>query len=421
MAKSKPPRKSAGTGRRDVPALLAQAQDAMAARNNGAALNMLRPLIASGTRDEQLFHTAAVAALRLEKYALAASFARQAIAMGPQDFSHYDALSHAAGGMRDWATVQKAGLRALTLRDGMVPDLPPIHLPLAAPQPDARLDIIAFSLFGGQSKYCETAILNCLEQPNLYPNWRCRFYIDGTVPPIIVQRLQAAGGEIVPVSPPWDAWPGPMWRFAALDDPQARRVIFRDADSVISAREAGAVAEWVAQGQGFHAMRDAGSHTELLLAGLWGARAGALPSMQALISAYMQQPVLDAHYADQYFLRHYVWPYARRDILQHDSLFGFMNPRPFPEGPHRDDFHTGYAEGSPYATISTQQPEGSTVYWCLMDQRTTPHSPICRYPAVVAQGQVIAHLPARYARMLSSGEMSIFVERAMPHMDHGPS
>lgn len=429
MAKSKQRRKhkvgaAAGAGKGlGSQADLAAAERAFAghfaAKDFRAALDVLRPLIAKGLRHAALFHDAAVASLRLEQWANAAGYARQAITLAPDNFAHHDALAHAAGGMRDWATVARAGLRALTLRDGAVPAQPPLDAPLSQPAPEANLNIIAFSLFGGQSKYCETAVLNCLEQPNLYPDWRCRFYVDGTVPPVIVQRLQAAGGQVVPVSPTWAAWPGPMWRFAALDDPLVQRVIFRDADSVISPREAGAVAQWVAQGQNFHAMRDAGSHTELLLAGLWGAKAGALPSMQTLIAAYMQQPLADAHYADQYFLRQYVWPYARRDILHHDSLFGFMNPRPFPEGPHRDDFHTGYAEGSPYATISTQQPEGSTVFWCLIDQRTTPHSPICRYPAIVENGHVTAHLPARYARLLGSGEMAVFVELPTSPLDEG--
>jgi hypothetical protein len=48
--------------------------------------------------------------------------------------------------------------------------------------------------------------------------------------------------------------------------------------------------------------------------------------------------------ADQDFLRKYVWPYARQRILQHDSVFDFMNSRPFPEGLQRKDFHVGCVE-----------------------------------------------------------------------------
>jgi hypothetical protein len=422
MAKSKPPRKAAG-GRKglsaaDLAAQKARVMQLLAAKDYAGMLGVLRPLISAGLRHAHVFHDAAIAALGLEKWADAAGYARAALALNPNAFEHYDALSHAAGGMRDWAIVARAGLRALELRDSAVPTAPPVDLPLYLPAraaADAGLDIIAFSLFGGNSKYCETAILNCKDQPSLYPGWRCRFYVDSTVPAGVLQRITDAGGEVVQIDGAMKAWPGPMWRFAALDDPNARRVIFRDADSVISQREAGAVAEWFAGGQAFHAMRDSGTHTELLLAGLWGARAGALPRMADMIGAFLQNSNLqnsaqNAHFADQFFLRAYVWPYARRDILQHDSLFGFMNPRPFPEGPHRDDFHTGYAEGSPLVTISTRQAEGSTVYWCLTDQRTTPRRLICRYPATVIGGHISAHIPARFARLIATGETAVFVE-----------
>jgi hypothetical protein len=412
MAKSKPPRRKARkrSPASNLVALKAQVKERLAVKDHAGMLALLRPLMAAGIGNEQVFHDAAIAALALEKYADAAGYARKAIALSPNAFTHYDALSHAAGGMRDWDTVQTAGYTALSLRDAAVPDRPPVDFPLATPSPDASLDIISFSLFGGNSKYCETAVLNCEEQPEIYPNWRCRFHVDDTVPADILQRIRQAGGDVTFVSPAMLDWPAPMWRFAALDDPHVRRVIFRDADSVISSREAGAVAEWIAEGQAFHAMRDSGSHTELLLAGLWGAKAGALPSMHALISDFLRASVANAHFADQLFLRNYVWPYARRDILQHDSLFGFGKARPFPEGPHRDDFHTGYAEGSPVLNISTRQPEGRKVHWYLVDRRVTPHRLICRYPAFVAQGHVTANIPARFARLIPTGEVSAHVE-----------
>ncbi len=414
MAKSKPPRKASKGTRavQDLAALKSRVLQLLAARDHAGVLAVLRPMIASGARNAHIFQDAAIAALGLEKWVDAAGYARKAIALNPNSFSHYDALSNAATGMRDWATVAHAGLRALQLRDASVPAAPPLDLPLRAA--GGTKDIIAFSLFGGNSKYCETAVLNCTDQPSVYPGWRCRFYVDDTVPAGVLQRIRDAGGEVVAVQGALRDWPGPMWRFAALDDPTVRRVIFRDADSVVSPREAGAVAEWIAGGQAFHAMRDSGTHTELLLAGLWGAKAGALPRMADMIAVFLQTPVENAHFADQFFLRAYVWPYARRDILQHDSLFGFGKARPFPGGPRRDDFHTGYAEGSPVVTISTRQAEGSTVHWCLVDKRSAPHRLICRYPATVVGGHVTAHIPARYARMINTGETSAFVEMPSP-------
>ena len=51
------------------------------------------------------------------------------------------------------------------------------------------------------------------------------------------------------VTSPMDKWPGTMWRFLAINDPEAEYVIFRDADSVVSPREAEAVSEWIESGR----------------------------------------------------------------------------------------------------------------------------------------------------------------------------
>ncbi|MGN7074038.1 tetratricopeptide repeat protein, partial [Neisseria sp. P0001.S004] len=85
------------------------------------------------------------------------------------------------------------------------------------------------------------------------------------------------GAEVIKVGAPLDNWPGTMWRFLAINDPEVEYVIFRDADSIICYRDAAAVSEWIKSGTLFHTIRDSGSHTALILAGMWGAKAGAVP------------------------------------------------------------------------------------------------------------------------------------------------
>ena len=46
----------------------------------------------------------------------------------------------------------------------------------------------------------------------------------------------------------------------------------RDLDSVFTAREAAAVAEWVASGRAVHVMRDHPWHGAAMLGGTWGTR-----------------------------------------------------------------------------------------------------------------------------------------------------
>lgn len=357
---------------------------------------------------------AAVYCIKLARWEEALHYARQSLAFGGNTLALFDALSHAATALHRWPDVQRYGLHALMLRDKQfagpipiahaLPSLPP------PPAPDNRQrNIIAFALFGNNAKYCETAILNAIEQPAIYPDWTCRFYLDESVPADVIARLRQHGGEVVYVDPQARQWPGPMWRFLALNDPQAQRIIFRDADSVISHREASAVAQWVASGKHFHAMRDSGTHTELLLAGLWGVTGGALPSLDALSALFFAAPLTSRHFADQYFLRQMVWPYARQSLMQHDSLFGFLAPEPFPDGPMSTDFHVGFPEGAATFSLVSPFPDGSQVNWTLWRHKADKQQQICCYQAQVHEGKVTSCLPKRYTTWIREGSAHLTI------------
>lgn len=125
--------------------------------------------------------------------------------------------------------------------------------------------------------------------------------------------------------------------------------------------------------------------------------------MRDLVAKFLEKPVQNAHFADQFFLREYVWPFARTDMLEHDSVYGWAaGGRDFPDGPRPDDFHVGYAEGVPLITITTKEPEGAAVEWFLLD-RHEGDAEICRYPAQVRQGVVKANVPARFAKRIQAG------------------
>ncbi|MDR2991301.1 MAG: tetratricopeptide repeat protein [Burkholderiaceae bacterium] len=368
------------------------------------------------THPDIAWGNAAVNCARLERWQDAIHYAQTALAYGGDMLGTYDTLAHAYGVLGQWDKVRHYGLQALNMRErqfGGEPVMPLLPEPgPISPPPTAQTrerNIIAFSLFGGDSKYCETAVLNVQEQPNIYPHWICRFYVDGSVPENVINRLQAGGGQIVSVEGAATQWPGTMWRLLALDDPQAHRILFRDADSVISRREAAAVEQWLTNGKRFHMMRDWYSHTELILAGLWGAVAGSLPPLGQLIERFMSAPLQSKHFADQYFLRQYVWPYARTSLMQHDSIFGFMDAEPFPDGERPEGFHVGYAEGSAFFITKCNLPDGSEVIWKVYriiekpDNGQPREELICAYPGTVKDGAVRAHIPARYIRWIQQG------------------
>jgi hypothetical protein len=263
--------------------------------------------------------------------------------------------------------------------------------------------------------------LNVQEQPHVYPNWVCRFYIDGSVPDNTINRLRKGGAQIITVDKNTaEHWPGPMWRFLALDDPHAHRVLFRDADSVISQREATAVGQWISSGKRFHMMRDAGSHTALMLAGLWGVVRGSLPPLEKLVQRFLSVPLESRHFADQDFLEQYVWPYACGSLMQHDSVFGFMDAIPFPDGERVNDFHVGDRE-SVISSFSAENnfPEGAEVIWGLFrtekkDSGQPREELVCAYPGRIQNGEVKADIPRRYRRWIEQGMARVRLRLANP-------
>jgi hypothetical protein len=306
-----------------------------------------------------------------------------------------------------------------------VPVIPLHELGPLPPPPSAQTrkhNIIAFSLFGNDSKYCEPAVLNVQNQPHAYPHWVCRFYVDNSVPGNVIRRIQRNGGQITHVTGSAAQWPGEMWRFLALNDLQAHRILFRDADSLISPREAAAVEQWVSSGKRFHMMRDHGSHVDLIMAGLWGVAAGSLPPLNKLMERFMSAPPKLRHFADQGFLRKYVWPYARTSLMQHDSIFGFMDAVPFPTKRTQDELNIGYR-----ATFTLKfradniPPDRSEVTWGLFRIKkshdgSTRAMLICTYAGVVKDGIVFVHIPIRYAQWIKQGTARIgLIAHAVPH------
>lgn len=354
---------------------------------------------------------AATAAVQAGLFQDAIVYAKKAIQRQAEHINAYDALSHAYGALEDWEHAAVYGLKALQLRDQKISAQATPALPTVIPKENGK-KIISFSLFGNSSAYIEPAILNTQLVSEHYPGWICRFYIDQSVPQTAVERMKQNGAEIIYVNPAQQQWPGTMWRFLAIDDDEAAYVIFRDADSVISAREAQAVAEWIASGKLFHTIRDAGTHTELILAGLWGAVGQAIPDMAGKIQNYLKQPLESRHFADQFFLRDHIWAYVRQSVHGHDRIFGFHGAQKFNDTQMQDfaNNHIGCDEGSSHFQAPYPLPDGSPVIWKLYSKvapklqadgsiQTLPQERlICEYPTTVKNGVISGYIPRRYSK-----------------------
>ena len=104
----------------------------------------------------------------------------------PDDARLLSALANAYARLGRTEEAHAAGNECLRLKDaaasGAPRDLAGVDVPLLdASHPDRN--VIAFSLCGNAVAYGDGAVRNAIAAKQLYPEWRCRFYIDESVPP----------------------------------------------------------------------------------------------------------------------------------------------------------------------------------------------------------------------------------------------
>lgn len=203
------------------------------------------------------------------------------------------------------------------------------------------MNYISFSLFGTDPIYTVGALRNAELAKNVYPGWKCVFFIPFKDPAISqIKSLEKLGAIVITIPGKDDLIKNEMfWRFTVGECfSDCDRFIIRDTDSRLSTREANAVAEWVASPYKFHSLRDHPAHTLPLGGGLWGATKGAFPEMREAIikSGLADKPYerQSSYGLDQVFLSTYVWPVAKQSCLAHDSCNRHIYPssRPFPDG-----------------------------------------------------------------------------------------
>lgn len=182
---------------------------------------------------------------------------------------------------------------------------------------------LSYSLYGNLPVYCETMVINAQLRTQIYPDWDILLYHDDSVPAHVLHRLQDLGVILLHIREENATHlAGTFWRFLALARPEYDVIAMRDADSLLSWREKHLVDDWLASGKPFHVMRDWYSHTDLILAGLWGARYGLLQPIRQWIDDYLRQtPRLHPTHADQNFLKTHIWHRIKHACVHHSSVF----------------------------------------------------------------------------------------------------
>ena len=206
--------------------------------------------------------------------------------------------------------------------------------------------IISISVYGTHPTYVKGAYENLLLQPEIYPGWICRFYIDDTVPKDTVKLLEN-DAEIV-MMPRSDGNYGMWWRFEPLKDITIERFIVRDSDARLSIKDATAVKEWEESEKEFHIMRDHECHIQKIMGGMWGATSEFINKIKDIYDKEVENFFKNISFAetwydperkkyfvaDQFFLARHIWPLIINSHLAHiknlSSLRITGNERLFP-------------------------------------------------------------------------------------------
>ena len=263
------------------------------------------------------------------------------VALGGSDPNAFDGLCAACHRTGDDVAAREWGRRSIAEKTKLAAKKAPA-LKLGKPR-ETGAKVISFSLWGPNPRYLRGALHNCVRAGVVYPGFRCRFYVDASVPADLLDALAAQGAELIVDKGEPSQRRKLTRRFLAADDPAVAVYLVRDCDSLINAREAAAVGEWLDRGKAIHAMRDWWTHTDPMLAGMWGGLGGVLPPLEPMIEDY-KAGVLETPNWDQWFLRDRIWPGVRDVALVHDRLFATEGARPFPGPAPAGNLHVGQNE-----------------------------------------------------------------------------
>lgn len=263
--------------------------------------------------------------------------AERALALGSTSPNVHDCLCDAANRIGRVDLAVDHGRRALEAKNALFSARPKVaEIPHALPPPfdptHAAENVIAYCLWGDAATYQVPLLENARIVGHLFPGWTIRVYHDASVPPAFRSELARLGVQLrlkaLPAGVPQHR--KLLWRFDVLADPTVRRFLVRDADALLSVKERVAVDAWLASDCWFHTMRDWYTHTDLILAGMWGGVGNVLPGPDGLLQAYTGWRMENDH-MDQDVLSEAVWPTIRSSCLIHDSVFtGCLGSVPFP-------------------------------------------------------------------------------------------
>lgn len=315
-------------------------------KDYNAAANLFENLLADHPDDKQVLTNLIVSLSRSGNDEKTINYAIAQLRRDNKNFTLWDTLAKSFQRTGQLEKAASAGKNSLVIKDKLYnkPDSS-WSLPQQAASEAAadKKRVIAFSLWGNQARYIYGSLRNLLLANDLYPDWELWFYVDDTVPPQAIDLFKQLGAKIILQASGQSERQRLCWRFQVANAPDVGYFLVRDADSVFSVRECLAVDEWLDSGKYFHIIRDWWTHTDLILAGLWGGVAGVLPDIKADVDDYSPESVHTPN-IDQWYLRDRLWRHIKQSCLIHDRCFDAFDAIPVPGKIPEGNAHIGSCE-----------------------------------------------------------------------------
>ncbi len=304
--------------------------------------------------DQEIKSNLAVSYSRNKNYPQTIFIGEQLVAQDPNNFTVWDALAKSYSKTQQKHKAIDAGNQALQIKDTLhSKPTPQWSLPECFTDlfTQNKKKVIAFSLWGTSERYINGAIRNLLLAPDLYPGWEIWIYHDDSVPDKLCKTFIQLGAILHKQSQQdcheqQDSLKQKLcWRFQVANHPDVGYFLVRDIDSVFSLRERLAVEQWLESDAWFHTIHDWWTHTDLILAGLWGGVANVLPNVWQMVAEYSPTSQTTPN-IDQWFLRDCLWSYVKQSCLMHDRLFRQQTTSPIPGPDPIKNQHIGCCEFS---------------------------------------------------------------------------
>ena len=179
------------------------------------------------------------------------------------------------------------------------------------------MKLLNFAVWGSDPKYLLGGTKNAILAQEIYPDWKCRFYVSQEVPSPWAYSLKKIKNTEVVRIPKLGDWTFSFNRFLAMSEQGIEVMVSRDADSRVCEREKAAVDEWLASDKGFHIMKDHPWHyTYPILAGMFGCKSGTIKNISDQINSFSK---IDWYHSDQEFLKQIIYPKIKDNVLIHDD------------------------------------------------------------------------------------------------------